>query len=207
LHFLLGETVSSVFLATIRSFSQFSPNATNQGFERRHKKGDQMTDIDTTRLCQPTGGLPYCFEVTVFIAGPPEALWFYLGDMEKMSEFFPSVDFKRERSGPLKVGEKYFSKLSFRKHWTGYMVLAVVANKRLSAQQVGKFLFVNQMRYDHQLIAVEGGCLSREKVEYSLSGGWFAPVLNWLFAGRMLRKLNRSAHLELKRRVEMDTIT
>jgi polyketide cyclase/dehydrase/lipid transport protein len=163
-----------------------------------------MTETDEIRLCTPNDGFDYCFEVTVFVAGPPGALWYYLGDMDKMSDFFPAVDFKREQGGELQLGETYFSKLSFQKRWTGYRVLAVEANKRLSATQVGQFLFVRRMKYDHHLIAVEGGCLSREKVMYSLSGGVFAPILNRVFAGRMLRKLNRQAHLELKRRVELD---
>jgi Polyketide cyclase / dehydrase and lipid transport len=153
-------------------------------------------------FCAPSPGFDYCFEVTVFIAGTPANLWYYLGDMEKMSDFFPSLAFKRERSGPLAVGEIYYSKLSFEKKWTGYEVLVAEENQRLSACQVGSYLFIKKMRYDHRLIPVEGGTLSREKVEYSLSGGMFKPLLNALIATRMLTKVNIAAHHELKKRVE-----
>ena len=75
-------------------------------------------------------------------------------------------------------------------------------NERLSARQVGAYLFIKKMQYDHRLIPVEGGTLSREKIEYSLSGGIFKPLLNTLIAARMLRGVNLAAHHELKKRVE-----
>jgi Polyketide cyclase / dehydrase and lipid transport len=153
-------------------------------------------------ICAPSPGFDYCFEVTVFIAGKPEELWNFLGDMEKMSDFFPSLEFRRDQGGPLQVGETYFSKLSFQKNWTGYEVLIAQENQRLSARQVGPYLFIKSMQYDHKLIPVQGGTLSQEKIEYSLYGGIFKPLLNALLAGRMLRGVNLSAHHELKKRVE-----
>ncbi len=153
-------------------------------------------------LCAAAPGFDYCFEVTVFIAGEAKDLWYFIGDMDKMSDFFPSLEFKRERAGPLRVGEIYYSKLSFQKKWTGYEILAAKENERLSARQVGAYLFIKKMQYDHRLIPVEGGTLSREKIEYSLSGGIFKPLLNTLIAARMLRGVNLAAHHELKKRVE-----
>jgi polyketide cyclase/dehydrase/lipid transport protein len=152
--------------------------------------------------CPPEPGLPFCFEVSVFVAGPPDRLWYYLGDISNMSEFFPSLQFKREQSGALVVGEIYRTKLSFEKTWSRYKVLAVAPDRRLSAEMMDRYWFLTGMRYDHRLVPVEGGTLSVEKIGYGVAGGWWAKLIDAVLAGPMLRKTNISAHLKLKQIIE-----
>ncbi len=154
------------------------------------------------KKCTPSLGFNHCFEASVFMKATPEKSWGYLSNIVGLSEFFPSLEFKRGNEGPLLAGEIYYSKLSREKKWTGYKILVVEEGRRLSAKQIGRYKIIEKMKYDHRLIPTEGGTLSQEKVEYTLSFGFFGKILNFLFVGLILKKLNLLAHQKLKEKSE-----
>ena len=154
------------------------------------------------RKGEPSAGFDDCLEVAVLIHGLPGELYSHLTDIEHMADFFPGLEFKRDGKGPLKIGDTYYSKMSFERTWTGYRVTAVEGNRRLAAEQIGEHWLIQGMRYDHRLIEVPEGTISAERIEFSLRFGVLGRVLNRLFLGKVFRNLDLSAHQRLKEIVE-----
>jgi len=152
--------------------------------------------------CKPSPGFNHCIEVSVLIKAPPGELYEYAEDMEMLGEAFPMAQFKKDREGPLELGEIYYSKGIKEKKWTEYKVIALEKNKRISGELVGKHRLLKKFRFDHLFIEVEEGTISEEKVEYSLQFGIIGKLLNALFLGRMFKKIDLQAHQILKEKAE-----
>lgn len=152
--------------------------------------------------CRPSKGFNHCIEVYVFIKATPEELYAYITDIENNSEYFPDSEFKRDRKGPLEIGEIYYSREVGEKEWTEYRIIALEKNRRMSGELIGKHPLLRRLRYDHRLIEVEGGTISTEKVEYSLRFGLLGKLLNFLYGKNMLKKILLQAHQRLKEKAE-----
>ena len=148
--------------------------------------------------CQPSAEFDHCFEVTVFIKASSGTLYGYATDIENMGEFFPGMKFKRDGQGPLTVGEIYRSRLAVERTWTSYKITALEEHERVSGEQIEEHWLIKKMRFDHRFIKVEGGTLSKEKVEYSLRFGILGRTINALGLNSIVRKVNLRAHEKLK---------
>ena len=176
-----------------------------QGLKVSYSILGDVNDI-SEGLCrkgEPSAGFDNRLEVAVLVHAPPEELYSHLTDIKHMADFFPGLEFKRDGKGPLKVGDTYYSKMSFERNWTGYRVTAVEENRRLAAEQIGEHWLIKGMRYDHRLIEVPEGTISAERIEFSLRFGVVGRVLNRLFLGKVFRNLDLKAHQRLKEIVEM----
>ena len=140
--------------------------------------------------------------VSVAIQAPPERLYFFLTDIENLSDFFPGMEFRRETEGRLKAGDRYHTRRKGAKGWTAYRVLALEPNARMSAELAGRDWLFQALRYDHRFLPDGEQTISQERVDYTLRYGFFGRLLNRVIGRRLIGKQVLEAHLRLKEKAE-----
>ncbi len=138
------------------------------------------------------------FEVSVAVDALPERLYDLVTDIEGLTEFFPSVSFKRDTDAPLAVGSTYQTRQKGSKVWVLYRVLRLEPNARMSAELVGADPLFKSLRYDHRFVAEGSVTRSIERVDYTFRFGIVGRLLNLAIGKRLVRKQVTHAHMRLR---------
>jgi Polyketide cyclase / dehydrase and lipid transport len=139
---------------------------------------------------------------SVPIKSTQRALFDYLTDIENLSRFFPAVEFKLARQGPLTVGSIYHTRQKGARKWSPYRVLVLAPPSRMSVMLIGKDPLFAALRYDHRFVVTGDQSVSHETVDYTFRFGFAGRVLNRLIGARLVRAQVLGAHLKLKETAE-----
>jgi ribosome-associated toxin RatA of RatAB toxin-antitoxin module len=140
--------------------------------------------------------------VSVAVKSSPDHLYELVTDIERLSDFFPQIEFKRGSEGPLEVGSIYYTRRKGTKNWVAYRVLILEPNARMSAELAGKDRLFEALRYDHRFFVDGSDTVSHEKVEYKFRYGIVGRIFNLMIGKRLVREQILNAHLRLKEKAE-----
>ncbi len=139
---------------------------------------------------------------SVAIKSSPKILYKYLTDIENLSQFFPQVEFKLDKTNPLSVGSIYYTRKIGTKKWSTYRIRKLEPNKLMSAELLGKDPVFEVLRYEHRFSIEGSGTVSYERIDYKFRFGIAGYIINLLIGRKIVKKQVLDAHFKLKQKAE-----